>query len=176
VSKLFVIRCQLPLQAGKREQPSRGVYDARPLKRSGDCVHASTPSCACDGVSWNEACWLLFPGRFQTMDLRGYHLRFERESKREKAFIHLLEPWEILFPDGKAVAEQALDIALTMQLGVAAAEAKRQTNPAYRVTFSKEGILFLHKKVGYPAVRPLPRQIVVTAEERIAQRGDETDE
>ena len=36
VSKLFVIRCQLPLRAGKREQPSRGVYDARPLKRSGD--------------------------------------------------------------------------------------------------------------------------------------------
>src|SRR5258708_19635425 len=90
------------------------------------------------------------------MDLRGYHPRFERESKREKAFIHLLEPWEILFPDGKPVAEQAFDIALTMQLGVASAEARRQTNPAYRVTFSKEGILLLNKKFGYPAFHTLP--------------------
>jgi hypothetical protein len=33
---MFVIQCQLPLRAGKREQPSRGVHHARPLKRSGD--------------------------------------------------------------------------------------------------------------------------------------------
>jgi hypothetical protein len=51
VSKLFVIRCQLPLRAGKREQPSRGVYDARPLKRSGDwCSRINAELC----VLWRE--------------------------------------------------------------------------------------------------------------------------
>ncbi len=63
--------------------------------------------------------------RLQPPDLGGDHIRFDLESKLDKADVHLAEPREVGRRRRKPLTEQAFDIALTVQFGIAPTVAMR---------------------------------------------------
>src|SRR5712692_11352067 len=102
----------------------------------GDCLHR------------DEVLKSISRRQFQTLDLRGHHVGLDFETELRETLMHLLQARKILFANGEAVAEHALDVALTMQFGVASTEAKWETNPTDGIPFGKECIVFLLKETG----------------------------